>query len=82
MMVWCMAEMGIAVIAGCLPTIWTLVTSTSVQSMLASLRRTISLERLRSSRQVSKSALSRSRAGSQSESEAQVIDVESKGNMA
>lgn len=45
-MFWAMIEMGIAIVAGCLPTIWPLISKTSLEGLLCSVRRALSLERL------------------------------------
>jgi hypothetical protein len=44
---WSMVEMGIAIVAGCLPTIWPLIGKISVETMVRSLRGMLSLESLR-----------------------------------
>lgn len=42
-MFWAMIEMGIAVVAGCLPTIWPLISRISLESLIRSVRRALSL---------------------------------------
>ncbi|KAI1126437.1 hypothetical protein F5Y10DRAFT_244750 [Nemania abortiva] len=49
LMVWSMVEMGIAVIAGCLPTIWPLVNQISLENIRYTLRSAISLQSLQRS---------------------------------
>lgn len=49
MMFYTMIEMGIAVIAGCLPTIWPLINKMSLESMVQTVRSAFSLESLRES---------------------------------
>ncbi|KAI1773035.1 hypothetical protein F4818DRAFT_131335 [Hypoxylon cercidicola] len=48
LMVWSMIEMSIAVIAGCLPTIWPLLSKVSLEDMMRTLRSVVSFESLRS----------------------------------
>lgn len=49
MMFWAMIEMGIAIVAGCLPTIWPLISKVSLEGFVRSVLRALSLERLRAS---------------------------------
>lgn len=49
MMFWSMIEMGIAVIAGCLPTIWPLISKVSLENMVRTVRSVFSIESLRES---------------------------------
>ncbi|KAI0802500.1 hypothetical protein GGR55DRAFT_700984 [Xylaria sp. FL0064] len=49
LMIWSMVEMGIAVIAGCLPLIWPLVNRISLEDMMRTLRSALSLESLNGS---------------------------------
>lgn len=49
MMFWSMIEMGVAVVAGCLPAIWPLVSNASLEGMLRTVRNVLSLESLRGS---------------------------------
>ncbi|KAI2629786.1 hypothetical protein GGR54DRAFT_650075 [Hypoxylon sp. NC1633] len=58
LMVWSMIEMSIAVIAGCLPPIWPLISQISLEDMARTLRSVMSLESLRS--------LTKSKSGSRS----------------
>lgn len=46
MMFWAMIEMGIAIVAGCLPTIWPLISKISLEGLVCSVRRALSLKRL------------------------------------
>jgi hypothetical protein len=54
-MFWSMIEMGIAAIAGCLPPMWPLITKIPLEDMARTVRRTLSLENLRSIRSTSTS---------------------------
>lgn len=47
-MIWSMIEIGIAVVAGCLPTIWPLISKMSLEDMMRTLKSVLSLESLRS----------------------------------
>ncbi|KAI0189472.1 hypothetical protein F4808DRAFT_445380 [Astrocystis sublimbata] len=47
LMVWTMIEISIAVIAGCLPTIWPLISKLSLEDMMRTLRSVLSKESLR-----------------------------------
>ncbi|PSR76353.1 hypothetical protein BD289DRAFT_378721, partial [Coniella lustricola] len=47
MMFWSMIEMGIAILAGCLPTICAIISKVSIENMVRSVRSVISLESLR-----------------------------------
>ncbi|KAI0424135.1 hypothetical protein F5Y09DRAFT_353752 [Xylaria sp. FL1042] len=58
LMVWSMVEMSIAVIAGCLPTIWPLVNRISLEGMMQTLRSALSLESLRGSTMSSENSTS------------------------
>lgn len=49
MMFYTMIEMGIAVIAGCLPILWPLINKMSLESMVRTVRSALSLESLRES---------------------------------
>ncbi|KAI1843549.1 hypothetical protein JX266_010182 [Neoarthrinium moseri] len=59
LMFWSMVEMGIAVVAGCLPTIWPLISKISVEEMVRSVRSALSLESLRDLARVSSKGRSR-----------------------
>ncbi|KUI73105.1 hypothetical protein VM1G_09143 [Cytospora mali] len=61
MMFWSMIEMGIAIVAGCLPTIWPLISKVSLENMVRTVRSVLSLESLRESS--GKSSKNRSGAG-------------------
>lgn len=61
MMFYSMIEMGIAVVAGCLPTIWPLVNKISLENMVRSVRSALSLESLRES--LGRGSASRGRSG-------------------
>ncbi|KAI1430776.1 hypothetical protein GGR50DRAFT_683247 [Xylaria sp. CBS 124048] len=50
LMVWSMIEMSIAVVAGCLPTIWPLVSRISIEQMMHTMRSVLSSGSLRSAR--------------------------------
>ncbi|KAI0118666.1 hypothetical protein GGR51DRAFT_497223 [Nemania sp. FL0031] len=54
-MFWSMIEMGIAVVAGCLPPMWPLISKIPLENMVRTVRRTLSLENLRSFRSTSAS---------------------------
>ncbi|KAK3318819.1 hypothetical protein B0H66DRAFT_622940 [Apodospora peruviana] len=49
LMVWSMVEMGIAVLAGCLPTIWPLISKISLEDMLRTVRSVLSLHSITTS---------------------------------
>lgn len=63
MIFYSMIEMGIAVVAGCLPTIWPLVNKISLESMVRTLRSALSLESLRES--LGRASVSRDRSGAE-----------------
>jgi hypothetical protein len=46
MMFWSMIEMGTAIVAGCLPTIWPLINNISLEGMVRTIRSVLSLESL------------------------------------
>ncbi|KAJ8110467.1 hypothetical protein ONZ43_g5862 [Nemania bipapillata] len=58
LMVWSMIEMSIAVIAGCLPTIWPLLHQISLENMVYTLRSALSLESLQGTARSAKDSAS------------------------
>ncbi len=77
MMFWSMIEMGIAVVAGCLPTIWPLISNISLDDMMRTVRSVLSLDSLRSAASGSQSrSKSTGRSGSKSDRPSTDADLE------